>query len=158
MSSYYLAIIGTRDNPIYELEFASFKNTTILSSPSTPNTPPPIPGKARFAPNVKELLPFIANSSLDLIEDAQFTSNQLNLGKIDTFYGISINAFITPGNIKFVLCYDGNVKEENSIRSFFNEINELYVKTLLNPFYAVNDAIISPEFDLKVKQLARKYL
>jgi len=32
------------------------------------------------------------------------------------------------------------------------------VKCLLNPFYSVNDAILSPEFDLKVKLLARKYL
>ncbi|RLV92715.1 Trafficking protein particle complex subunit 20 [Spathaspora sp. JA1] len=159
MSSYYLVIIGTRDNPVYELEFSSFKNLGLPTTAST-NATPPIPGKARFAPNIQELLPFIANSSLDLIEDAQWSNNQLYLGKIDSFYGVSINAFLTPGNIKFILCYDNGVvkSEENSIKQFLNEINELYVKTLLNPFYTVNDAIISPEFDLKVKQLARKYL
>lgn len=151
MSSYYFTIIGTKDAPLYELEFSSFK----LSSHQ-------IPGKSQFPPNIKEILPFITHSSLDLIEESQWSNNQYNLGKIDSFYGISINAFITQGNIKFIMCYDnnsGNNKyDESSIKQFFVEVNDLYVKVLMNPFYSVNDAITSPDFDLKVKLLARKYL
>lgn len=157
MSSYYFSIIGTKDNPVYEVEFSSFKNI-----PTTNTSGPYVPGKAQFQPSIKELLPFIANSSLDLIEETQWSSNQVYLGKVDSFYGLLVNAFLTQGNIKLILCYDGNYSgsksEENSIKQFFNEVNELYVKNLLNPFYSVNDPIISPEFDLKVKLLAKKYL
>lgn len=157
MSSYYFTIIGTRDNPLYELEFSSFKSASLSSSS--------IPGKSQFSSSIKEMLPFISNSSLDLIEDSQWASNQFYLGKIDSFYGLMVNAFVTQGNIKFILCYDlpgsnsGIQKyDDNLIKQFFVESNDLYVKCLLNPFYSVNDAILSPEFDLKVKLLARKYL
>ncbi|KAL6453899.1 TRS20 Trafficking protein particle complex subunit 20 [Candida maltosa Xu316] len=151
-SSYYFTIIGTKDNPLYELEFSSFKNTSVSSADTTVN----IPGKSQFPQSTKELLPFIANSSLDLIDDQTYNNSILNLGKIDQFYGLSINAYILQSQVKFLLCY--NCKEETSIKQFFQEVNELYVKCLMNPFYNVNDAIISPDFDLKIKQLARKYL
>lgn len=167
MASYYFTIIGTRDNPLYELEFSSFKSAS-NSAASTNN----IPGRSNFPGSVKEILPFISNSSIDLIEDIQWSTKEFSLGKIDSFYGLLINAFITQGNIKFLLCYDLNSgnsnssggsnlqskNEDNSIKQFFMEVNELYVKCLLNPFYSVNDAIISPDFDLKLKMLARKYL
>ncbi|GEQ69408.1 hypothetical protein JCM33374_g3080 [Metschnikowia sp. JCM 33374] len=163
MSSYYFTIIGTRDNPIYELEFSSFKN-----GPSSG-----IPGEARFSPRMKELLPFISNASLDIVEDTQWQINGFNLGKVDSFYGVSVNAFITQGNIKLVLCTDssgpstnsesilssvGSKQDESAIRHFFSETYDLYVKALLNPFYSVNDPIVSPDFDLRVKSMARKYL
>ncbi|KAI3405342.1 TRS20 [Candida oxycetoniae] len=168
MSSYYFAIIGTRDNPLYEVEFSSFKNATSTLTPSSSSslvgTSPinnsggaHIPGRSQFTPPTKEILPFIAHSSLDLIEDQMWSSQALNLGKIDQFYGISISAYLTQGNIKFILCYDSS-KEENTIKQFFQDVNDLYVKTLMNPFYNVNDAIISPDFDYKIKLVAKKYL
>lgn len=158
MSSYYFTIIGTRDNPVYELEFSTFKS---VGSGQT------APGVSQFAANVKEILPFISHSSLDLIEDSQWSLNQFYLGKIDLFYGLLVNAFITQGNIKFVLCFDTNSmsgpsttnkNDDNSIKQFFSEAYDLYTKCLLNPFYSVNDAITSPDFDMRVKSLARKYL
>lgn len=158
MSSFYFTIIGTRDNPLYELEFSSFKGTASSQSPN-------VPGKSNFLSSVKEILPFISNSSLDLIEDLQWSTNQFYLGKVDTFYGLFVNAFVTQGNIKFVLCYDMNNQvntsllkyDDNSIKQFFIEANELYIKCLINPFYSVNDAITSPDFDLRLKLIARKY-
>ena len=148
-SSYYFSIIGTKDNPLYELEFSSFKSANISTTDN-------VPGKSQFPNQRKELLPFIANSSLDLIDDQAFTTNVLNLGKIDQFYGLSINAYVLQSQVKFILCY--NSKEESTIKQFFQEVNELYTKCLMNPFYNVDDAIVSPDFDLKIKQLARKYL
>lgn len=169
MTSYYFAIIGTNDTPLYELEFSSFKLAHLNQNH--------IPGKSQFAGNIKELLPFVTHASLDLIEDNQWVNNQFNLGKIDGFYGLLVNAFVTQGNIKFIMCYDGSSSanlapntaasttasnsgkyDENSLKQFFMEANELYVKCLMNPFYTVNDPITSPEFDLKIKLLARKYL
>ncbi|KAK6457562.1 transport protein particle 20 kDa subunit [Scheffersomyces xylosifermentans] len=163
MSSYYFSIVGTRDNPLYEVEFSSFKTATTSSS-----TGSSVPGISQFPTNIKEILPFVTNSSLDLIEDFQWTTSSFNLGKIDSFYGLLVYGFITQGNIKFILCFEGSNNNnngssaqkynENSIKQFFVDVNDLYVKCLLNPFYAVNDAITSPDFDLKVKLLAKKYL
>ncbi|KAF3991472.1 hypothetical protein FT663_01353 [Candidozyma haemuli var. vulneris] len=167
MSSYYFTVIGTRDNPLYELEFSSFKT-------SSSNTG--YPGQSNFSTRIKELLPFITNASLDLVEDAQWSSGAFNLGKVDSFYGVRVNAFVTQGNIKFILCYDASSTasgglesmmsstsssskhDENVIKQFFTEAYDLYVQTLLNPFYSVNDPIVSPDFDYRLKLLARKYL
>lgn len=189
MLSYYFTIIGTKDNPLYELEFSSFKSSS------------PTPGQSQFGTKVKEILPFVTHSALDIVEDATWSTNQFSLGRIDSFYGLLINAFITQGNIKFLLCYDTNSSssnggsssgsgvgsaagkapgpgvgttshalstssvsistsknDDNSIKQFFMEVNDLYVKCLLNPLYSVNDPIVSPDFDLKVKVLAKKYL
>lgn len=47
---------------------------------------------------------------------------------------------------------------EEPIRQFFFDVYDLYVKTLLSPFYFVNQPITSPVFDQKVRVLAKKYL
>lgn len=154
MASYYLTIIGTHDNPLYELEFSSFK-----TSPSGGFS-----GQSQFSPKVKELLPFITNLSLDLVEDAQWSGSTFHLGKIDSFYGLLVNAFITQGNIKFLLCHDGAKdqggagRDDGAIKLFFFETYDLYVKALLNPFYSVNDPLVLPDFDYRLKSLARKHL
>lgn len=163
MSSYYFTIIGTKDNPLYELEFSSFK------SPSS------VPGESQFTPKVRELLPFIANAALDLAEEAQWLSNNFNLGRIDSFGSILVNAFVTQGSVTFLLCYEtqnlpssaletvitpstNSKHDESSIKHFFNDAYDLYVKALLNPFYIANDPLVSPDFDYKIKNIARKYL
>lgn len=169
---YYLVIIGTTDTPVYEVIFPSFKSGTTQSTSQTPVT---------FPANIEQMLPFVANLALDLVDDAQWLSNSLYLSKVDTFYGLVVNAFVTQGNIKFLICYDngsGSVLESGStslssssaatsssskhddaaIRQFFIDLQDLYVKCSLSPFYNVNDAITSPDFDLKVKLLAKKHL
>lgn len=105
---------------------------------------------------MKELNPFIIHSSLDLVEDLQWIKNSMYLKVIDNFYGYFVSAYVTPSNVKILLLHE--LKNEESIRQFFFEINDLYAKTLLNPFYNVNNVIKSPSFDLKIKALAKKYL
>ena len=41
--------------------------------------------------------------------------------------------------------------------NFFNDVHELYVKVLMNPFHAFNAPIASQLFDARVKVLGRKY-
>lgn len=105
---------------------------------------------------MKELNPFVVHAALDVVDDVQWKTNALYLKAIDDFYGYAISAFVTPGNIRFLLLHE--TRNEEGIRQFFNDVNDLYVKTLLNPFYNVNDPITSPVFDVKVKALAKKYL
>ena len=46
-------------------------------------------------------------------------------------------------------------RNDDGIRAFFNDVWECYVKTLLNPFYAVDKSIKSPIFETKVRGIAK---
>ena len=72
---------------------------------------------------------FIAHSALDLVELAAWNTNTTALRCVDSFQKKSVSAFLTPGNVKFLLLHDG--RNEDSIRVFFNEVHELYIKVSL---------------------------
>lgn len=59
-------------------------------------------------------------------------------------------------DVKFMLLHDQ--KSEDSIKSFFTEVYELYIKILMNPFYEKNAPIANPSFDNRVKLVARRFL
>lgn len=63
--SYYFCIIGTKDNPLFEYEFGTSK----LSGD----------GQARFPPEARHLNQFVVHSSLDVVEDVQWGSNQMSV-------------------------------------------------------------------------------
>ena len=46
---------------------------------------------------------------------------------------------------------------QDGIRTFCNEVHELYIKLLLNPFYVPGSRIDHPDFDARVQQVARRY-
>lgn len=140
--SYYLAIVGTEDNPIYTQEFGTFRQGG--------------DGSSRFSPEMKELAPFILHAAIDMVEQTASKTNQLYLRTVDNFYSHLVSAFITAGDIKIMLLHE--TRNEESIRQFFQEVHDLYVKTLLSPFYFVNQPISSPVFDQRIKSLAKKYL
>jgi hypothetical protein len=47
---------------------------------------------------------------------------------------------------------------EEAIKQFFTEVYESWVKTIMSPFYNVNDVVKSVKFREKVAQAAKKYL
>ena len=47
---------------------------------------------------------------------------------------------------------------EEAIRQFMNEVYEIWVKTLMNPFYKVGNEIKSPTFRSRVTAAGRKWL
>jgi hypothetical protein len=59
-------------------------------------------------------------------------------------------------DIKFMLLHD--TKAEDPIRQFFTDVHEVYLKTLMNPFYEVDMRITSIVFDARVRAAAKKYL
>ena len=61
--SYYFAIIGTQDNPLFEYEFGTSKQGG--------------DGQPRFSEATRHLNQFILHSSLDIVEEVQWTTNQL---------------------------------------------------------------------------------
>lgn len=46
-------------------------------------------------------------------------------------------------------------RNDDGIRAFFNDVWECYVKTLLNPFYAVDKGIKSGVFENRVRGIAK---
>jgi hypothetical protein len=63
--SYYFCIIGTRDNPLFEVEFGTSKQGG--------------DGVARFPAEAKQLNPFIVHASLDIVEEVQWFNNQMSV-------------------------------------------------------------------------------
>jgi hypothetical protein len=61
--SYYFAIIGTLDNPLFEYEFGTAKQGG--------------DGIARFAEQARHMNQFIVHSSLDIVEEVQWGSGQM---------------------------------------------------------------------------------
>jgi hypothetical protein len=68
--SYYFAIIGTQDNPLFEYEFGTSKQGG--------------DGQARFSEQARHLNQFILHSSLDIVEEVQWTNGQLYVLYIDS--------------------------------------------------------------------------
>ncbi|KAK0622885.1 Sedlin [Immersiella caudata] len=164
--SYYFAIIGTQDNPLFEYEFGTSKQGG--------------DGQSRFSDQARHLNQFILHSSLDIVEEVQWTSNQLYLKAIDKFFNNYISCFITGGNVKLLLLHQplnpggaggGTTRNstsiganptspqtEEAIKNFFTEVYENYVKAIMSPFHKANMEIKSPVFRARVAAAGRKYL
>lgn len=61
--SYYFTIIGTRDNPLFELDFGTSKVGG--------------DGLARFREEAKHMNQFIVHAALDLVEETQWSTKDL---------------------------------------------------------------------------------
>ncbi|KAJ0104348.1 hypothetical protein N8I77_007431 [Diaporthe amygdali] len=163
--SYYFAIIGTQDNPLFEHEFGTSKQGG--------------DGQSRFTDQARHLNQFILHSSLDVVEEVQWNNGQLYLKVIDKFFNNYISCFVTGANVKFLLLHQPfggssssgssrsstsiaanptSAATEEAIKSFFLEVYENWVKAVMNPFYKVNQEVKSPIFRQRVFAAGRKYL
>ncbi|TVY83224.1 Trafficking protein particle complex subunit [Lachnellula suecica] len=162
--SYYFAIIGTQDNPLFEYEFGSAKQGG--------------DGVARFPQEARHMNQFIVHSSLDIVEEVQWAGGQMYLKCIDRFYNNYVSCFMTGGNVKFLLLHmpsqpastnttrastsiaanPTSPQTEEAIKQFFTEVYESWVKTIMNPFYQANMEVKSPVFRSRVAAAGKKYL
>ena len=55
------------------------------------------------------------------------------------------------GKVKIMLLHDSAISNNDGIKAFFGEIHQLYVKSLLNPFYIPGKPIKSLNFRSKVR-------
>ncbi|ALC43180.1 l-3-72Dh [Drosophila busckii] len=137
MSTYYFAIVGHNDNPIYEKEF------------STVN-------KEQRKEDHRHLSQFIAHASLDLVDEHKWKTANMQLKSIDRFNQWFVSAFITASQIRFIIVHDN--KNDEGIKNFFNEMYDTYIKHSMNSFYKINTPIKSPMFEKKSEIFGRKYL
>ncbi|KAK4179045.1 Sedlin [Triangularia setosa] len=89
--SYYFAILSPLDTPLFEHEFGTSKSGG--------------DGQPRFTEQARHLNQFILHSSLDIVEELQWTNGQLYLKVIDKFFQNYISAFVTASNVKFLLLH-----------------------------------------------------
>lgn len=99
---------------------------------------------------------FVVHSSLDLVDKAIWTSQNMYLKVIDKVNQQYVSVFMTAGNIKFLLLHSG--KGETEIKNFFQEVHDLFVKLSMNPFYRYDTPITSKDFDQRVRAVARRNL
>ncbi|KAJ4419335.1 TRAPP subunit [Gnomoniopsis sp. IMI 355080] len=161
--SYYFAIIGTQDNPLFEHEFGTSKQGG--------------DGLSRFSDQARHLNQFILHSSLDVVEEVQWNNGQMYLKIIDKFFNNYISCFVTGANVKFLLLHQPigsgtgasrsstsiaanptSAATEEAIKNFFVEVYENWVKAVMSPFYKVNMEVKSPIFRQRVVAAGKKYL
>lgn len=61
--SYYFAIIGTRDNPLFEIDFGTSKGSG--------------DGTAHFKKEARHMNQFIVHAALDSVDETQWTTKEL---------------------------------------------------------------------------------
>ncbi|KAI2636417.1 Sedlin [Hypomontagnella submonticulosa] len=162
--SYYFAIVGTQDNPLFEYEFGTSKQGG--------------DGQPRFSEQARHMNQFIVHSSLDIVEEVQWGTGQMYLKCVDKFFNNYVSCFVTGGNVKFLLLHQPTMpvsttstrsstsiganptspQTEEAIKSFMLEVYENWVKTIMSPFYRVNMEVRSPIFRQRVAAAGRKYL
>ncbi|KAL3335366.1 hypothetical protein AABB24_031535, partial [Solanum stoloniferum] len=99
---------------------------------------------------------FILHAALDIVQDLAWTTSAMFLKSIDRFNDLVVSVYVTAGHTRLMLLHDS--RNDDGIKSFFQEVHELYIKILLNPLYLPGSRITSSHFDTKVRALARKYL
>ncbi|OLN95635.1 putative trafficking protein particle complex subunit 2 [Colletotrichum chlorophyti] len=162
--SYYFAIVGTQDNPLFEYEFGTSKQGG--------------DGQSRFNEQIRHLNQFILHSSLDIVEEVQWAQGQMYLKLVDKFFNNYVSCFVTAGNVKFLLLHQPSAPSstasarsstaiganptspatEEAIKNFFQEVYENWVKAIMSPFYSLNNEVKSPVFRSRVAAAGRKYL
>ncbi|KAG8897102.1 hypothetical protein FRB99_008456 [Tulasnella sp. 403] len=184
--SHHLFLLSPSDTPLYQLTHHSTRPTQNTASALSSNLPSwstsafagtvaALSGASSVSPNVsaqagggksgvgpigggqdRHVVQMIANASLDVIEEAMKLNGAMYLKSVEKFNEWTVSAFVTPGNMKFVLLHES--KNDEGIKSFFTDVWESYLKALMNPFHTAHTVIRSPVFDARVRASAKKYL
>mmetsp|Transcript_7768 Transcript_7768/g.20541 ORF Transcript_7768/g.20541 Transcript_7768/m.20541 type:complete len:134 (+) Transcript_7768:248-649(+) len=98
----------------------------------------------------------VLNASLDMVDEAMWTTKDRYLKVVDRFNDQLISAYVTAGNYRFLLLHDS--RNEEGVQWFFLELHDLFVKIAMNPLYEHGTPIKSNVFHQRVLNLASKHL
>uniref|UniRef100_A0A7S3PQB4 Trafficking protein particle complex subunit n=1 Tax=Aplanochytrium stocchinoi TaxID=215587 RepID=A0A7S3PQB4_9STRA len=162
MGTLVFAIVGKHDL-VYETEFSSSGGSSVaVAAGSDPNV------GAKTSSESAHLYQFVMHSALDMVEERMWETTNMYLRTVDDFNDMHVYAWVTASSAKFLLLHEQKTEDghrirashrnEESIKLFFSEINELYSKMVLNPFYNQDQPITSTVFHERVHSLGRKLL
>ncbi|GAA97058.1 hypothetical protein E5Q_03734 [Mixia osmundae IAM 14324] len=165
--SYYLALVGTRDNPLYEITlqsskappatvpppsqsaaslFAAFEQDTRRSTSIDTDDKTstyqlgPQPNAVGFGNRMaRHVMQITAYSALDALEDVQMSNGNMYFKSFDRFYEWTVSGWLSPGGLRIMLLHD--IRNDDGIRLFLHETWELYTKILLNPFHELDSPV-----------------
>jgi hypothetical protein len=69
---------------------------------------------------------FLLHSALDVVDELMWTTPAMALKVVDKFNDQLVSAFVTPSSVKFLLLHE--TRNDDTIRAFFHEVHELYLK------------------------------
>jgi trafficking protein particle complex subunit 2 len=103
----------------------------------------------------------VLHAALDALDDAAWHSAQrgdCHLRAVDRFNALCVSAYVTPGGARMLLLHDGRPQDE-SVRSFFLEVHDAYVRAAANPMQAPGARLIPARaFEARVRAAARRAL
>ena len=98
---------------------------------------------------------FVMHAAQDFVEERMWETNGPYLKLVDRFNDLYTYAWVTAGGCKFLLLHDA--RNEENVRSFFDEVHQLYLRVALNPFHTPRTPIENEMFDRRVRQAGRRY-
>jgi hypothetical protein len=104
-----LFLIVGRNEPLYSAEFTNANDRPSTASDSTT--------RQNY---------FVMHSALDLVDKQVWTTSSMYLKVVDKVNHQLVSAFLTASHVKFLLLHQG--RSDDTIKFFFQEIYELYVK------------------------------
>ncbi|KAK8958923.1 hypothetical protein KSP40_PGU017537 [Platanthera guangdongensis] len=72
---------------------------------------------------------FILHAALDIAQDLAWTTSAMFLKAMDRFNELVVSVYVTAGHTRLMLLHDS--RNEDAIKSFFQEVHELYIKVQL---------------------------
>lgn len=106
--------------------------------------------------NERTLHQFIAHAALDMVDVTMWNNAASYLKVIDRYGEWMVSVYLASSGERFLLLHD--IRNEDSIKQFFLEAHELFIKYTLNPFYSRNSPILAGPFEVKIRLLAKKFL
>ena len=106
-------------------------------------------------------------AAIDSVEKAEWEcrstfstsgSTGANLRSVFEWHQWRVNAYVTTSRVRLLLLHEGGAKADDSVKAFFQDVHELFIKVQLNPFFERWSRISAPRFDERVRSLARKHL
>mmetsp|Transcript_12889 Transcript_12889/g.39346 ORF Transcript_12889/g.39346 Transcript_12889/m.39346 type:complete len:141 (-) Transcript_12889:210-632(-) len=129
-------IVAPNDKPIYEAEFPEARAN-----------------QREDTAHLNRLT--VVHAALDMVDELCWGTQSMNLKQVDRFNDYLVSAFVTAGHVRFMLLHD--TKNEDGIKNFFNDVHEVYIRLLLNPFFQLGVSPVSETIDKRIRLIGKRY-
>ena len=104
--------------------------------------------KSSLALQKQDLYEFIINAALDPVDNMQWSTPNMYLKTVDKVDCLSVNCLLTPANARLMILHENMA--EDKLKTFLNEVYDLFVRLSMNPFFSSTEKICIEQFDQRV--------